>query len=500
MEQWNSIADNVHRTLVHSKSNVQNYMKIERMWNMMNPLEFIYPIEDDKEQNDGTQDNSQLLPQELLKKNDITIDDVAKEIYIGNIFRKQNEVLYVYSYTNGYYFSITPDNLENIIRCISPKKYLHLLNRYNLREIYSWLDYYSMNISENVSQYAGVNFNDGFYDLISGCFYLHSPDRFLTYKLPINYEYQNVSSMDTPIFDKFLRDISCGNHVIESLLLEHLAYVIGDNRCLKLITILYGTSNTGKSIWLDLLAHATGANNTTNIPLEQLPSNFMTINLLNKRLNAYSEIGNKRLDNIYILKALSGNDTIKCDVKYGNAISFKNKAALVFSTNTLEPLKCLDPGNALFERFLIIPFFNQIPREQQDPYLVEKLVRELPTVIKKYIIDSGLLKKLHNNFYNFTYILEAINMKFEFLNPLTSVELFAIECLDFVRGAKIHKQALYDAYTTYCYNNKLVVMSKSDFCNYVKNYHRNSKTVPVEENRFRLDGDNKHGYINVRLK
>ncbi len=466
----------------------------------MNPLEFINPIEDDNEKNDGTTDNIEVLSQDIKKGEDICTLDIALEIYKKNIFKKNNSIMYVYDYNKGFYLPITQNNYENMIRDMTPKKYFYFLNKYSINEIFGWLKYFCENLYENMSQYAGISFNNGFYDIIANKLHQHSSDRFLTYKLPIDYETKKLSSMDTPEFDKFLHDVSCGNPIIKSLLIEHLAYVICNVRCLKLITILFGPSNTGKSIWLDLLAYIVGTNNTTNIPIEQLPNNFMTSNLLNSRLNSYPEIGNKKIENIFILKALSGNDLITCDVKYGLPISFKSKAALVFATNTLEPLKCLDPGNALYERFLIIPFMNQVPRERQDPYLFEKLIRELPAVIRKYIVDSGVLWNLHCRNYNFAYILEAINMKLEFLNPLTSVELFVIECLDFVRGAKIHKQSLYDAYTMYCYNNKLVVMSKVDLYNYIENYYRKNKTTPVEETRFRLDGENKHGYINVRLK
>lgn len=119
-----------------------------------------------------------------------------------------------------------------------------------------------------------------------------------------------------------------------------------------------------------------------------------------------------------MLKKLSGGDLINGEIKYMSNFEYVYTGHLLFGSNYLPKINYNDPAFA--ERLLIIPCINPIPKEQQDPYLCEKITEsELPSIASKAAHFFGTVRKNKYIFtgddkYNVTpeelYLKSAINV------------------------------------------------------------------------------------------
>jgi P4 family phage/plasmid primase-like protien len=282
----------------------------------------------------------------------------AKEFMARNSIVKLQGILYLYLQERGYYHPLVIGASDIPVRMQMPSDMQDRCNNTTINEMIKWLYAWIGEYVGNYNNAEHVNFKNGYLDITTSELHPHSSNAVFTYVLNVDY----VSDMnDTPVFDEFLSNICYGQMGLDNLLAEHFGYIISNIRSVKLISVLYGPSNTGKSTWLELLNMVIGDEFTKAIPLQNLSGNFRTIELLGSRLNTFSEIDNFKLNDTYMIKTLSsGGDRINCDVKNGKPVDFINLAALVFASNTLENFKLIGRKDAIYQRLLIIPFLNQI--------------------------------------------------------------------------------------------------------------------------------------------
>jgi putative DNA primase/helicase len=305
---------------------------------------------------------------------------------------------------------------------------------------------------------------------------------------------------NTPVFDEFLSNICSGQEGLEDLLAEHFGYIISSIRSTKLITVLYGPSNTGKSSWLELLNMVIGDDFTKAIPLQSLNGNFRTIELLGSRLNTFSEIDNFKLNDTYMIKTLSsGGDRINCDVKNGKPIDFVNLAALVFASNTLDNFKLMGRKDAIYQRLLILPFLNQVTNCCKIVGLKEKLMQELPYIVKKFALPG--LYKFFTNYCQFTDTELVNRLKEELLKSDNSIYKFLSEFCEFGEDLRVTTADLYGYYKNYCFNKNLTCLKKIEFLNCVDIADAYFKlSFPIIRKKVRVDDDNTQGYIGIGLR
>ncbi len=424
-------------------------------------------------------------------------DSFAREFSARNSIVKIQGILYLYLQERGYYHPVVVGAVDIAVRMQIPKDMQNRCNNSTINEmikwLYAWIEEYQG--AYNRAEY--VNFKNGYLDIVTGKFFPHSSDAVFTYTLNVEYVFDVKK---TPVFDEFLANICSGLTGLDRLLAEHFGYVISSIRSVKLISVFYGPSNTGKSTWLELLNMAVGDDFTRAIPLQNLGGNFRTIELLGLRLNTFSEIDDFKLSDTYMIKTLSsGGDRINCDVKNGKPIDFVNLAALVFATNTLENFKMIGRKDAIFQRLLIMPFLNQISNSNRIRGLKEKLQGELPYIIKKFVLP-GLMRFYHNNF-EFTDTALIEQMKTDLLKSENSVYKFVAEFCEFGEDLRVSTVELFAYYRNYCYNNDLKCVNKTEFFECVDIVDRYFElSFPILRKRVRMEGDNTQGYVGIGIK
>ncbi|GEM_PF-3272044 len=437
-----------------------------------------------------------------LQNKSLTSYQFAEYLFHQHQFIKIQSVLHLYNCGLGYYQPLTTGNGDYFIRNITPIEFRNFISTNYIKETICWLDTL---VKESASEEAlymtshYLNFLDGYLDVMNNIIYPHHPNMIFTSFIPFTYA-ECYTANDSPAFDQLLSDITNNDDNHQRLLAQVFGYLISEYRKAKHIFVLFGPSNTGKSTWLNLVKAAIGEAFVKSISLHNLTNNFRTVELVGAKANIFAEIDQRKITNIDLIKSLvGGSDKINADVKNGRPIEFINTAALVFSTNTLECLNVADPGNALSNRLLVIPFENVIAPNKIDGVFINKLFQELPCIIKKFAVPG--FRYLASN--NFHFTLDAsLNFKDSSQSIRNAALRFLTETCIFNGTAKVHTEQLYDFYVNFCHLNNYTAMQKLKFKELLINLHLLIKDIPPLTycEKFRDKGFNRNGFYGITLK
>ena len=319
-------------------------------------------------------------------------------------------------------------------------------------------DVFSVAKDFNTGDY--INLEDGVLDLSSYKLKKHSPKYLSTIQLPFKY----LSKMKTPIFNKYLNDITCGDVEIQNVLQEITGYCLCNSTAAEKAFFFVGSGCNGKSVYAKILQMLSGDGNFSNTSLSAIGGNFGLAQLSSSNVNISAENNSAKV-NSEVFKAIVSGDTVEVNRKYKDAISVKIHTKLVLLFNSLPD--CDDLTYGYFRKILIIPFNQRIQKEDIDVNLIDKLKEELPGIFHWAI--QGL-KRLQKNNYKFSDC-EASNVALskykEELNPVT---IFFDENYAFRNGLSVKRSDIYKSYYNYCINNSIDVLSCQKFWQCLKAY------------------------------
>lgn len=139
------------------------------------------------------------------------------------------------------------------------------------------------------------------------------------------------------------------------LIQEFLGYCLMNNYKLNTAFMLLGGGSNGKSKVLELIKHFIGAENCSNVELDQLESDaFIASELFSKKVNICGDLSNKTLGTSSKFKQCTGDEQIACNRKYLRPIYFINSAKFISACNVL-PMT-LDLTDGFFRRWKLIDF------------------------------------------------------------------------------------------------------------------------------------------------
>jgi len=345
--------------------------------------------------------------------------------------------------TNVQVGSIVYEVTRESIKAYLKTGYLNKLTKQVMNNI---MDFTKIVVDEDMfdSDPYKINTLNGVYDIKAKTLSPHSPADLNKNIVDANY-IQTLVKDENKISDNSLSIISIFNRVLNDALYDDklndvenreiirsfteilASFLIGDNKQ-KLVFILLGLPNTGKSTLLEVLLGIFcdyGATfNNSALMVSSRSSNDIrpdVIALMGKRLLLGSESNkNNKLDNA-LLKQLSGNDKVSVRRPHsGNMVTFTLKGKLMLATNHCPKFSDLD-DKASLNRIVLIDF-NNVPK-QFDVNLKEKLL--LPesrdkiftylTQAANEIVERGEIF-IHDRF--------AANKQRIFVNQSSSVSIF----------------------------------------------------------------------------
>ncbi len=210
----------------------------------------------------------------------------------------------------------------------------------------------------------------------------YPPNYFATICIEANYLQDDI--LYHPTTDAFLNTI-CGDDA--ELIIRHWefwGYVLSSDACAKVIPFLYGsTGNNGKSSELALLKHLLSEGSVYNMPMCTLLSEFGKNRLRNLRMEISADEGeiNLKSRDIGYLKSFSGHDDMTANVKFKDFVTFTSTCKIVIASNNNIGMAYSAVDPAFTRRLLTIPYPVCIPKEQQDPYILYKLLEEKDEIV-----------------------------------------------------------------------------------------------------------------------
>jgi putative DNA primase/helicase len=400
--------------------------------------------------------------------------------------------LYYWNPTSGYYIGLVGEKADIFIRQSIPEHLKGLITFRISEEITQWVKTKDqLQVSDEIlaKRKDYVAFINGIVRISDFSIHSHHPDYYFTSVVKTDYPLIEQAAYGIT-FEKFIRQVTGGSRQKYFRLQELFGYVISEIREVKVIPFLLGPKDSGKSIVLKILEHLIGQEFFTNLSFEELNQPSFLCQLFGKKLNACGEVSEIALNRLDVFKKLSGGDYVMARFLYGQAFKFINKSVLLFAGNDLPTIRGIDRSNAFSQRLLIFPFSFQVPKEDQDIQLFDKLLKEMPYIAKWSL--HGLKRWCENN-YQFTTCDEIEEIARGYSERNNSVKSFVDTCCILDPDLRTHNEELESAYRDFCRDNDLI--EESD-----KAFHRTMQSLEgLKHSRFRLNDMNKNGYIGIGL-
>lgn len=310
----------------------------------------------------------------------------VKDSNLGNIT--------LYMYKNGYYQNVTENEFKGMIRKWIPEL---IQKSKDIDEIYKLLlmddSFYVDNDYLN-SDANCINFKNGILNLDTMTLSEHTPDKMFTIQIPINYiPLENCEK--GLVFEKYLNELVDGDLEMRECLLEAMGLAMSNipGYLTKKSILMIGPKDCGKTQIKKLLTHLIGVKYTSSIELSKMnDSRFGTSELYNKRLVGSNDMQYTTVSDMCIFKQLVGGDPISIEFKGRGAFSYIFNGLIWFLANDF-PKFSGKKEEAVYQRFMIIPCNHVVEKDKQDPYLVDKMLKEGEYIVSLCIESLLKLRK-----------------------------------------------------------------------------------------------------------
>lgn len=251
-----------------------------------------------------------------------------------------------------------------------------------------------------------LNTENGTVDLRTGRLRPHRPEDLLSKMIPLRYD----SHAECPQFIAFLfsimgsnPDASEGENIKANQMVSYLQKAFGcaaTGKPEKLLFVLYGEGNNGKTTLLEIIRDALGdkeyagqvqVDSLMVRPKEALSNNAVNTDLADLqgcRFVSSSEVEQGQRLSLSRVKYLTGLGQIKARRLRENMIRFRPTYKLFLDCNHKPVIT--DPNDAIWNRVKCIPFNVQIPENEIDRDLLAKLRTELPGILR-WIVEGAVL-------------------------------------------------------------------------------------------------------------
>lgn len=334
-------------------------------------------------------------------------DIMADFIMRVPVFTHKQEV-YIYDNTTGSYKKSTQCEVEQMIMEMYRPIIRESGNSSLLEKVYKFLlkEPQIVRNETPLSDPNKISFANCTVDLNRRMLMEHSPVNVVTHTLHCNlarYKHQNE---ETPVFDKFLHDITGADAAMKERILQMIGYCLTSDRNAKTCFLLQGVHDSGKSLLCNLMEDYYTEDKAVALNVHSLSREFSVGNLESVALCISPDLPPEPLDTgaTSVIKQATGNDKISAAVKHKSNKQFRFEGKMILTTNY--PLMTEVPDEAFMRRVVVIPFFYTIPKEEQDTDLLDRLKEEKPGIASK-ALDAYF--RLRDNHYKFAgdYVMNS---------------------------------------------------------------------------------------------
>jgi putative DNA primase/helicase len=286
---------------------------------------------------------------------------------------------------------------------------------------------------------------NGQFNLRTGDVTRFNPDHLCTYQIGVSFD--PLTPQPCPTWNDHLGLTVQIPEVIKEKQ-EFFGYCLTRSTRYEKALLLLGPGADGKSTSLNVLQALVGEENCSNVNLNSLDDQFHRVSLHNRVLNVFTEVQAKAFESD-VFKAVVSGDRINAAYKQKDVFEFRPFCKLAFSSDHLP--KVLDNSDGFFRKELLIKHRRQFFGPDRDPYLLDKLLDELPGIFAWAFV--GLIQLRERGEFKLSQASqEGLNEYKEENNPVLS---FIQECTythttDLGEAPEVAKQDLYEEYAKFC--------------------------------------------------
>lgn len=329
----------------------------------------------------------------------------------------------------------------------------------------------------------------------------HSPKHYFFTQIPVSY----VPDAKCPNFLRFLEQVMHKNDI--PAFQEFFGYCFYRNYPYAKALLLLGGGSNGKGTTLSIMSDVIGQENCEAISLSALcEDQFVISRLYRKLLNNCGDNGGQTIDDVSIIKQLTGNDLITANRKNQQHLLMRNYAKMVFALNNLPRFKDQSDGN--FRRWMLIEFrarfYNKLEydklsaKERAGAHLVdEESIRKIKTPEEYSGIFNWCMEGLERLFKNngFSYSKTTAEVRDIMVRKADPYTFFVNECLEEQEGAITPKHEVRELYERFAQANGLDEKINDRRFNWaVKN------KFDIQDRLERIDGTMTRCFVGIQIK
>jgi putative DNA primase/helicase len=287
-------------------------------------------------------------------------------------------------------------------------------------------------------------------------------------------------------FGKFLSEVVYPDQI--RTVIELMAYTFLRDNPFELYVILLGVGANGKSVLMHVLTRLHGPENVSPVPLATLLNNrFAKKELEGKNVNIDMKMSKATINDMGVLKELTGQQPVRIEPKHLPAYSTRLWAKLFFSTNEMPEMMDFSDGHYRREVVISFPYqFEEVGTEQEkaeiiaamragssnrriaDPTLKDVLTtpEELSGIFNALMIPLRNRIMKNKPVYMDAKTIEDRRHKHELISD--PIRAFFDDAIEPDGEGIIRKERLYEAYRKFCRFQRLPIESYDQFCKLVK--------------------------------
>lgn len=229
-----------------------------------------------------------------------------------------------------------------------------------------------------------LNVTNGMLNWRTGELDPHDPAHLSTVQLSVAHD----ANATAPYFEAWLRERVPADAY--KTVLEVIGYLLMSGNPYQKAVLLYGPGSNGKSTLLRVIRAIAGDQNISGVTLRSMSEGkFETAGMFGKLLNIVGDIDSKYLNDASTFKAITGDDGIDAQHKFGRPFRFHAWAVPVFSANKM--WASADTSDGYFRRWLTIPFPYEV---KHNPSFNEaRFLDELPGILNLAVAGLQRLAK-----------------------------------------------------------------------------------------------------------
>ena len=302
-----------------------------------------------------------------------------------------------------------------------------------------------------------LNCTNGVYDLRSMELLPHRPDNLITKLVPYDYDPQATC----PNWLAFLDQIFQSNTHLIDYIQRAVGYALTGVIREQCLFFLHGGGANGKSTFLSVVQDIIGDYGrdtpTESLMIKQNEGISNDIARLKgaRMVTAVETEADRRMAES-LVKRLTGGDTITARFMRQEFFQFRGTFKIFLAANHKPAIWGTD--DAIWRRIKLIPFTVQIPEEDQDPELPEKLKQEAPGILAWLV--EGCRSWQDNGLGEPSEVTKATEY---YRNEMDYLGGFLEDCCVMDPSASEAAGNLFRIYLQYCEENKEKPLSQTKF-------------------------------------